>query len=338
VTYVPQRREGTTIIITARDHDVGYQIGNHNVIRKPAMTFDNAETLFKNHHPSVEQSITAEEYSVHILQLFEELQYLPLAIIQVASYLEMNRGILTLPKYLQSFKQTKDSQKKLLSKPVYNSWRSNHSQAETVLTTYSITFRQIQEQSPLAGSLLQMMSCVDRLNIRHEFLAKSGLDRSDDEITLAEAIGKLHNFSLINITTSQTTDTPTRTYEPHSLVHLAIDCYQDIEERTALLLQTAKALARILPNDCRENSKIYPIYYPHAISLLQNINLDCDTLDVATICSKIALYTGRMANYLKLCPMHKEHIRFGYVYSVRNISIPYLVWTYSLRFTVTTVY
>lgn len=214
MTYVPQRLEETTIITTTRDHEVGYQIGNHNVIRKPAMAFENAETLFKNHHPSVEQSITAEEYLVYILQLFEELQYLPLAIIQVASYLEM----LTLPKYLQSFKQTKDSQKKLLSKPVYNSWRSNHSQAEAVLTTYSITFRQIQEQSPLAGSLLQMMSCVDRLNIPHEFLVKSGPNGSDDEITLAEAVGKLHNFSLINITTSQTTNTPTRTYELHSLV------------------------------------------------------------------------------------------------------------------------
>jgi hypothetical protein len=104
----------------------------------------------------------------------------------------MNRGILTVSQYFNNFRSTNDSQKKVLSKPVYNSWRS-YSHDETVWTTFAITFRQIQEQSSLAASLLKLIGSIDRLNIPQELLAKSGLDDSDDEVGLAEAIAKLHN-------------------------------------------------------------------------------------------------------------------------------------------------
>lgn len=99
------------------------------------------------------------------------------------------------------------------------------------------------------------------------------------------------------------------------------------------MLQTAKALARILPNDCRENSKIYRIYFPHAISLLQNINVDCDTLDVATICLKIAVYTGRMANYSQSLP----HAQRAHSIRVRLLGEEHIDTLFSMD-TLSTIY
>ncbi|KAI5813334.1 hypothetical protein BZA77DRAFT_121893, partial [Pyronema omphalodes] len=295
IKHIPRLRTGTAIVVTTRDFEVGYQLANRNVIRKEKMDPVDAVSLFNNHHPSAGPH-TAKIDNDILRQLFDELEYLPLAIIQVAVYLEMNRGILTISQYLDNFKSTKESQKKLLSKPVYNSWRSN-SHAETVLTTFAITFRQIQTQSPLAASLLKLMGSINRLNIPHDLLKKSGFDGSNDEVDLAEAIGKLHNFSLISMTTPGVADVQTgKAYEIHSLVNLALECYQGVKERAVTAARVASILAEILPADGKfENWKAWRVYYPHAIVLARNLKED--TLDVATMCYKMSCYAEAMGDY-----------------------------------------
>lgn len=295
IKHIPHLRTGTAIVVTTRDYEVGYQLANRNIIRKEKMEPVDAVSLSKNHHPSANALIIDDDYDP-LRRLFEELEYLPLAIIQVAAYFEMNHGILTVSQYLEKFRSIKDSKRKLLSKPIYNSWRSD-SHAETVLTTFAITFRQIQEQSSLAASLLKLMGSVDRLNIPHELLAKSGLDGSEDEVSLAEAIGKLHNFSLINLTMQDVTDIQSgKAYELHSLVHLAIEYSQGIEGRATTLAGVAKMLTEILPADGEfEDWKAWRVYFPHAILLVSNIKED--TLDVATICYKLSCYVQGIGHY-----------------------------------------
>jgi hypothetical protein len=188
--YVPRTRKGT-VIITTRDFEVAHQLaGPRGVLSKEAMEPSNAEALFKHHYPSGEP-FNDEDCT----QLLEELRHLPLAISQVAPYLEMNRNMITPSQYLQSLRRTKEDQKQLLSKSVHNPWRADmSSNSETVLTTFGITFRQIQIQSPLTAAILQMISCVDSQSIPHELLAT--LKGGQDEIILGKAIAKLRNFSL----------------------------------------------------------------------------------------------------------------------------------------------
>lgn len=57
-----------------------------------------AVSLFKTHHPSA-SPLTTDDDNNNVRRLFKELEYLPLAIIQVSAYLEMNRGILTVSQY-----------------------------------------------------------------------------------------------------------------------------------------------------------------------------------------------------------------------------------------------
>jgi hypothetical protein len=123
IKHIPHLRTGTAIVVTTRDYEVGYQLANRNIIRKEKMEPVDAGSLFKNHHPSASPLITDDDYGL-LNRLFEELEYLPLAIIQVAAYLEMNRGILTIAQYLDNFRGTKDSQKKLLSKQYASSGSS----------------------------------------------------------------------------------------------------------------------------------------------------------------------------------------------------------------------
>jgi hypothetical protein len=69
---------------------------------------------------------------------------------------------MTPSRYLEMFKGTKEAQKHLLSKPHCNIWRDQKDNAETVLTTFSISFGQLQQQSKLADLFLQFMACIDR--------------------------------------------------------------------------------------------------------------------------------------------------------------------------------
>jgi hypothetical protein len=116
--------------------------GQRGLLTKEAMTPTDASTLFRQHYPSGVPYNDAD-----CTKLLHELQYLPLAVAQVASYLQMNRQTISPTQYLAKFQRTKADQQQLLSKSVYNPFRpslpeSSAGTAETVLTTFEITFRQ----------------------------------------------------------------------------------------------------------------------------------------------------------------------------------------------------
>ncbi|CCX31527.1 Similar to kinesin light chain [Grosmannia clavigera kw1407]; acc. no. EFW99948 [Pyronema omphalodes CBS 100304] len=152
--YVPRASKGT-VIITTRDFSVARQLaGPKGVLRKVEMDPNESEELFKQHYPSGSPYNGSD-----CAQLLQELQYLPLAVTQVAAYFEMLHPMLTPSQYLQKFKSTKEDQQRLLSKLFHNPWRpgiSGSPNAEIVLTAFTITFSQIQHQSPLANSILRL--------------------------------------------------------------------------------------------------------------------------------------------------------------------------------------
>ena len=253
--YIPRGSKGT-IIITSRDYEVADLLASTNTLCKEVLGLEEAKQLFEHHYPGVADQ---EEHGRSISLLLKELQYLPLAIVQVASFLRQNR-LLSPSDYLKQFNSTKVSQKDLLSKQ-FNDIR-RYANTETILATFSITFRQIQEQSPLGSSLLKIMACVDRQGIPHELLARSGLEGSDDEFFLLEAINKLINFSLITPSVGHE-----RTYEIHSLVYVSIEAFLSPQEIKTVTEATANVLAGILPNGNVENWPVWSVYLPHASAI-----------------------------------------------------------------------
>ena len=211
--FIPHGNKGT-VIVTTRDREVADKLfGGDNVIKKSGMDQNEVRQLFEQHYQKEFDSANAE-FGRDVADaplLLKALQFLPLAVVQAASYLRLN-PLISISKYLTWFSRTKADQKKILSKTFGDCRRDEN--VETILTTFSITFRQAQEQSPLAGSLLKLIACIDCQGIPHELLASSGLEGSDDEIDLLDALGKLINFSLLTKLENS------KTYDMHSLVHV----------------------------------------------------------------------------------------------------------------------
>jgi hypothetical protein len=161
-----------TIIVTTRNREVALNLANQNVITKPELHLEQAIELFHQHCSNADH--TANDTSTALQRLLIELQYLPFAIVQVAAYLDVNRSIST-SKYLEMFESKKESQKlkRLLSKPHHNLWRDNKENAETILTTFSISFFQLQQQSKLADLFLRFMACIDGRQSREIYSFKS---------------------------------------------------------------------------------------------------------------------------------------------------------------------
>jgi hypothetical protein len=101
VRYIPRAPKGV-VVVTTRDFEVATQlVGPVGVLMKEAVELNDAEVLFKSHHPS------GAPHDSECINLLRELQCLPLAITQVASYLEMNRQIITVSERIGKFRRTR---------------------------------------------------------------------------------------------------------------------------------------------------------------------------------------------------------------------------------------
>ncbi|KAI5785472.1 hypothetical protein FPQ18DRAFT_87842 [Pyronema domesticum] len=293
--FIPKGSKGT-IIVTTRDREVALNLANQNIIIKPGLDPEQAAELFHQHYPNVERTSDNTAASQRLLQ---EIEYLPLAIVQVAAYLDLNRSV-TTSKYLEMYKSTKESQKRLLSKPHHNIWRDENVNAETILTTFSISFRQLHQQSKLADSFLRFMACIDRKAIPRDLLFKIRLDGVEDEFLISEALDKLVNFSILQH--AKVDFECGKGYEIHSLVHLAMQTYLESGEMDTALNKASIILANTLPSAEYENWAEWRVCLPHAMALLANLKEDSEAS--ADLCMKAGYHLYDLARYsetLKLC-------------------------------------
>ncbi|KAI5820734.1 P-loop containing nucleoside triphosphate hydrolase protein [Pyronema omphalodes] len=282
--FIPRGSKGT-IIVTTRDLEVARNIASRNVIIKQEMTPEQAMELFDHHYPNAEEA--ADDSRTSLQRLLEVLQYLPLTIVQAAVYLDLNRTF-SISEYIKIFESKKESTKlrRLLSKPHDNIWRDNGGHAETILTTFSISFRQIQEQSKLADSFLRFMACINRKAIPLDLLIKIHSDGIKDKQVISEALDRLVNFSIlqrVNIDFGSG-----KAYEIHSLVHLVLQTYLDSGEMDTALNEASIILAEISPDSGYENWAEWRVCLPHVMTLLENLKEDSEAS--ADLCMKVALY------------------------------------------------
>jgi hypothetical protein len=316
--FIPRGSKGT-IIITTRDQEVARNLANQNVIIKPELRPEQAIELFHQHYSNAESTVTPDDTAA-LPQLLADLQYLPLAIVQVAAYLDLNR-LIAISKYLEMFKGTKESQKRLLSNPHDNIWRDNNENAETILTTFSISFRQLQQQSKLADSFLRFMACIDRKAIPWDLLFQIKLDGVADELLISEALDKLVNFSMLQ--NSKIDFGSGQGYEIHSLVHLAMQTYLESEMDTAL------AKASIVPADTLPYSKYeveWRVYLPHVTALLAHLVGDSDSEASADLCMKAGWNLTELGRYSESLIISEGHESYLLFCSARKTPKLYKQW------------
>jgi hypothetical protein len=175
-------------------------------VEVPRMDADEAEVLSRRLYTDL---IATADTTGCIRDMLLVLDYLPLAIAGAAAYMQTTG---TLPtEYLDIFNSTRTYQARLLMGK-FNDIRRELQNAsdgtvvadeeegmtESVLTTYYITFQQIQKLCPLSGDLLRPFAFLDRQMVPERFLVESGLDGATDMISFREAVGYLLGFSLIS--------------------------------------------------------------------------------------------------------------------------------------------
>ncbi|KAJ5532209.1 hypothetical protein N7494_008761 [Penicillium frequentans] len=197
-----------TIIVTSRDRRVALEVANHaNLIEVQPM--NDAEALIL-----LQKKLDTPEHE-HLTQLAQELEYMPLAIVQAASYITHRSPLCSVSQYLQKIRKSDREAVRVLNEEaglLYRDWEAKNS----ILLTWQISFDYIRRRRPSATDLLSLMSFFDRQGISEDILQvqqnqqrseKDGLNDSDTDsesrnnldADFEENITILRDFSLIAV-------------------------------------------------------------------------------------------------------------------------------------------
>jgi tetratricopeptide (TPR) repeat protein len=140
---------------------------------------------------------------------------------------------------------------------------------ESVLTTYYITFKQIQKLCPLSADLMRLFAFLDRQMVPERFLVESGLDGATDKISFRKAVGHLLEFSLISQVSGPKSN-DAKSYDVHRLVHLSMETYVSQGPGAAAVWKerAVEIVSRLFPTFRYEDRSICSAYLPHALAVI----------------------------------------------------------------------
>jgi tetratricopeptide (TPR) repeat protein len=260
---IPKSPDGR-ILFTTRDRKVAYDLVQRekNIVEVPELIEDVAKALLQKYIPGHE----LDKHLDDTKSLLRQLTYLPLAIVQAASYINKNRTSLT--DYLLLL-EDKEEVIELLSKDFEDDSRyrddgSYFRRKNPVATTWLISFKQIRLRDPLAADYLSFMACVDSKNV-----PQSLLPPGPSRVMKLEAIGTLEAYSFIQ---KRAEDSGLAT---HRLVHLVMRNWLRKEASLVRWTQTAiQRLADLFPDSEHQNRSIWREYLTHALYALNSQLID----------------------------------------------------------------
>jgi NB-ARC domain/Tetratricopeptide repeat len=254
--YLPFSRKGS-ILFTTRNHKATTQ--NHkaatyqassNVVTVKEMTENNSLQLLET--SLIENSNVLIEDDTK--KLVRHLTNLPLAIKQAAAFINQNK--ITISDYLEVYESSGSSDRNLIELLSINfeDQERYRSAQNPIISTWLISFLQIQKSDPLAAQYLYIMSCVAQRGIPR-CLLPSSTSKSDE----VQAIGTLKAYAFI-------TELDDRNFfDMHHLVQLAARNW--LKTRGELFQRSGDVLnqvSRIFPFFQHENKNVCVAYLPHA--------------------------------------------------------------------------
>ncbi|PYI16152.1 TPR-like protein [Aspergillus violaceofuscus CBS 115571] len=228
IDYIPQSPNGF-LIITSRSAAVASRIVEpSDIIAIGPMHKTDARLLFQK-KLDVQQNLAGDE----VEELVAALEYMPLAIVQAASYIRYRLPRFSVSQYLKLF-QKSDRRKLSLLDNEGGHLRRDREAHNSIMITWQITFDHMRQTRPSAADLLSLMSFFDRQGIPEALLRHrrdKGARRadppgndltglSDEESTSSyddqfeKDVVTLGDYSLISITDEDV-------FEMHRLVQLA---------------------------------------------------------------------------------------------------------------------
>lgn len=178
--YIPRKLNGS-VIITSRSQDIALQfVQDSSLIQIEPMERSEALELLNGKIDFPEEEFLQQNQES--LELVEELEYMPLAIIQAAAYIKHRASRCSVSQYLQMFRQSDRHATSLLKYKagrLYRDWEAKNA----ILVTWQISFNFIQRTRPSAADLLSLMCFFDRHGISEHLLRKNiGRDHCDPNL------------------------------------------------------------------------------------------------------------------------------------------------------------
>ena len=250
--YLPRDSHGL-MLITTRDKRMSERLaGIHASIIVQSMTLSEAVELWR-HHSERPHDWNNDD----LRKLLVDLEYIPLAITQAASFIRQNPTNLT--EYLELFRTSDSEIQDLLSKDSGDLRRDSGSQ-NSVFRTWKLSFDLISKQKPRAAEMLSLMAVLDRQGISTNLLQKEG----DSRVDFITALGTLRAFSLITVEDNGTG------YQLHRLVQLATQKWLELKGKKEEWQELALlVLAEKFPSGLFETWPTCESFLPHARRVIQ---------------------------------------------------------------------
>lgn len=237
------------ILFTSRNRKLAVDFTVSNIIPIPDVDKDAALQI-------MQRSIVQEELlKDHITanNLLEQLCFLPLAITQAAAYI--NKNGLSLTTYLDLLRKQEPEVVDLLSEDFQDAGRYKDIR-NPVISTWLISFKQIQQQNQLAADYLSFMCCLNPRNI-----PVSLLPMPETEKLQVDALGLLNAYSFINGQDSS--------LNMHRLVHIATRSWlRQNNLFSHWINEAADHLQELFPVDHHKGRTRWREYLPHAWALV----------------------------------------------------------------------
>ncbi|KIW74162.1 hypothetical protein Z517_12572 [Fonsecaea pedrosoi CBS 271.37] len=253
VDCLPRSTHGS-ILITTRSRSVAIYLAGKEMIELSTMSPDEARTILTNTLEKPEMAADENLTSV----LLEKLTYLPLAIIQAASYINMTQD--PLETYLELLFEPEEEVIKLLSEDFGD--RSRYSTAQNaVAMTWLVSFNQIRQHHPFAADLLSSMACLHEKNIPRSLLPAISLKK--DAI---DAFATLKGYSFVTRQTGEKDrQIHEELYEMHQLVHLAVRNWLRTQGTLGDWMKASLSrVTELFPTRDHKHRGVWTLYLPHA--------------------------------------------------------------------------
>jgi hypothetical protein len=151
IDYLPFSRKGS-ILFTTRKRNIAVKLAGSNVIQVDLMERNDAKAMLRGY---LNKDLLSDLAAA--TKLLDLLEYLPLAIVQAATY--MNENDISIKEYTDLYNGSEKEIIDILSEDFEDQARYRDIQ-NPIAKTWLISFNQIRRQRPLAIEYLSFMACL----------------------------------------------------------------------------------------------------------------------------------------------------------------------------------
>ncbi|KAJ5675983.1 hypothetical protein N7462_008880 [Penicillium macrosclerotiorum] len=281
--YLPANKRGVTLL-TTQSREVAVSFAERDIVELEMMTIEEGATFLTK---VIRESSFGTQESA--LQLLEELNFIPLAIMQAANYINLSH--ITTTQYLDLMHKTEQDRVRLASRNFHDSSRY-YTMQNAVTTIWHILFNRIKSSEPSAADLLGFIAYLEPKAIPRSILPALN---SEKDIELGICI--LCDYGLLT-----KMGTAEDMFDMHSLVQLSVRAWiKEMQKTQQIIASVIKHVDQCFPSDQYKNRAIWSTYLPHAIAVTRREESKSIT-ERYSLLSKIGkcmLVEGRAAEALR---------------------------------------